>query len=427
MDLHLIICLVIFVLAIISFCMNKLTMGTTAMLATLAFVLTGCLDGSKAVSFFGNTSAILVMAMSIVSAGFSRTQFVDTLARRIGALAKGNITRICFGYVVLAAILSQLVSSPTTVFCVIAPLVGATVDGLGLSRSKIMFPVGVTCIATCGILPMGAGISQVAKINTFLEAAELDYVCELTDMTKVRFPLLIATVLYCSFIAPRFCPDKPETAIVAATEVKKKEPLPALQEKLALVIFFGCTIALVFAKQIGIPVYIIAMTAAMLMVLAGVLKPKEATAAIPLWLYFLIVGSMAISAALVDTGAGALLGGIIAEFGRSLNSEFLLYLLFFLAPFLVTQVMQNNATVPVFLPIVIEACVALGVNPVGPCIVVYAGILGSIMTPMATATVSQYMGEGGYTLGTTVKMSILPSIMFAVVTVVSAMVVFPLY
>ena len=427
MDFHVIICLVIFVLATVSFCLNKLTMGTTAMLATLAFVLTGCLDASKAVSFFGNTSAILVMAMAIVSAGFSRTQFVDKLAHGIGSLAKGNLTRICFGYVCLAALLSQFVSSPTTVFCIIAPLVGATVDGLDLSRSKIMFPVGITCIVTCGTLPMGAGISQVAKINTFLEAAGLDYVCELTDMTRVRLPLMIAVIIYCSFIAPHFCPAQPETAIVAATKVKKKEPLPPLQEKCSLIIFFACTVALIFAKQIGIPVYIIAMTAAMLMVLTGVLKPKEATAAIPLWLYFLIVGSMAISAALVDTGAGSLIGGVIADFGRSLNSEFLLYLLFFMAPFLVTQVMQNNATIPVFLPIVIEACTALNVSPIGPCIVVYAGVLGSIMTPMATATVSQYMGEGGYSLGTTVKMSIIPSIMFAVVTVVSAMIAFPLY
>ena len=70
------ICIIICVLTAISYILEKIPMGTTALLSMLAFVLTGCLDPATAASYFGNTNGIMMLAMLVVAAGFNRTQFV---------------------------------------------------------------------------------------------------------------------------------------------------------------------------------------------------------------------------------------------------------------------------------------------------------------------------------------------------------------
>ena len=116
--------------------------------------------------------------------------------------------------------------------------------------------------------------------------------------------------------------------------------------------------------------------------------------------------------ALSNTGAGDLIGNMVAKAAATMQNDFLIYLMFFLIPFLLTQVMQNRAVMLIFIPIAIQACKSMGANPVGVIICVQAACLTAFMTPMATPTVPYFMAAGGYDLKSVVKQSLLPALLF---------------
>ena len=163
------------------------------------------------------------------------------------------------------------------------------------------------------------------------------------------------------------------------------------------------------------------------MVVTGVLKPKEAVAAMPMWVYLLFVGSIGMANALNITGAGAAIGNLLASWAGGTRSSLLLYSLFFLVPYIATQFMFNRTTMMILYPIVIQVCLSLGANPIGPVNVVQAAAFSAFLTPMATGTVPYYMGLGGYDQKTILKMGIIPTILCFVVTVVWNSIVFPLF
>ena len=236
---HLTICLIICVLTMASYIWGKLPMGLTAMLSMVAFIVTGCLKASTAAAYFGNANGIMIVAMFIVAAGFNRTQFVHKAAASVNKIAKGSLTRVMLGYVLIAALLAQFIQSSVIVFGIMAPLMIASCDELGISPSKALFPMAIVSIATVSALPLGAGATQFAELNGYLQANEYTtYVVGLTDPMKARLPMLIGVIIYCIFFATKFAPDKP---VVAVKEVQTRQDnraaLPAFQERAGYIIF----------------------------------------------------------------------------------------------------------------------------------------------------------------------------------------------
>ena len=79
---------------------------------------------------------------------------------------------------------------------------------------------------------------------------------------------------------PKFSPDQPSVK-TAESEVKKeaaKAVLPAFSEASGIVIFFGTAVALMLQASVlkMLQVWQICLIGAVLMVICGVLKPKEA-------------------------------------------------------------------------------------------------------------------------------------------------------
>ena len=433
MNPQLIICLVISAITVAFYIYGKFPMAVVAMASVAAFLVTGCIDGASVLSYFGNNNGIMIMSMFVVAAGFNKTQFVRKVANGLNAFAKGSLTKIMLGYVLVAILLSQFIQSPVVVFGILAPLLTQTVESIGVKPSKVMFALGVASIATCSAFPLGSGATVAAELNGYLAANEYtQFVVQLTDPMRARLPLVIVCALYCILLAPRLAPAEPIVAIEAKddrraqAQVNKKQ-LPMFQEAAAFVIFFGTTVALIFQKAVGLDTWVICLIAGVLMVVTGVLSQDEAVAAMPTWMYLLFVGSLAMGGALTNTGAGQIIGDAVAAAADTMNNPFPIYLMFFLIPFLMTQVMQNRGVMLIFIPIAIQACKSMGANPVGVIICVQAACLTAFMTPMATAAVPYYMAAGGYDLKSVVKQSILPAILFCAVSVVWSAIAFPLY
>lgn len=428
MNTQLIICLIIFLLTIIGYCSGIYSLATVAITSMMALVLSGCLAVSDAIAYFSNANVIMIAGMCIVAAGFNRTSFCLSIAGSISKLAKGSLNKMMLGYVLIGVLLSQFIQSPVVVFGIIAPMLAASAESMNVKPSKVMFPVGIATIVTCCTVPIGAGATVAAELNAYLESyGYTEFVVGMMDPLKGRLPLMIITIVYCAFFAAKFAPDAP---IVEAIHVKasgNQEKLGKIQEYAGILIFFGDALALMFASRLGLANWEITVIGAVLMIIFGVLKPKEATASIPMSMLLLIVGALAMSGALGATGAGQLIGDVIAKLVTAVNgNSYIVGLIFFIVPFILTQVMQNRGAMMTFHPIAIATCASIGGNPVGLMIIVQAACLSSFMTPMATPAVPYIMDYGGYDQKSMFKQSWLFAVICCIVTVGWVMTIFPI-
>lgn len=423
------ICLVICVLTMASYIIGKVPMGLTALVSMCAFIITGCLDPQTALTYIGNANGVMIVAMFVVAAGFTRTQFVKKAASSVNKVAKGSLTMVMMGYILVAALLAQFIQSSVIVFGIMAPMMIATCEEMKISPSKTLFPLAIVCIATVSALPLGSGATQAAELNGYLEAnAYTDFVVSITDPMKARLPMLIAVMVYCIFFAPKFAPNAP---VVKTTEMAARNdnraPLTPFKERAGYIIFILTTVALIFQRQTGIETWVICVTGAVAMVAFGVLSEKEAIASINWPMAFLLVGSFAMGGALTQTGAGELVGSGLAAMANTLSNPYLIGFVFFIVPFLLTQIMMNRTVMIVFIPIAILACKAMGANPIGIMILVQSACLSSFATPMATPAIPMCMAAGGYDLKSLLKQSVFPGLILCIVSVLWIMTVFPLY
>lgn len=435
------ICLLICVLTIAGFIWGKWTMATVSLCSMILFIMTGCIEPNAALANFGNTNGIMLMSMFVVAAGFRRTQFVHTVSYSVNRLAQGSIRKIMAAYIIITIILAQFIQSPVVVFGIMSPMLAATCAEINISPSKVMYPLGIAAIATCSAFPLGSGATVFAELNAYLEAnGYTEYMVGLTDPMKCRLPLVLVCAVYCIFFAMKLAPEKPVVGIEASSEGRKdqeKEKLPPFQERSGYLIFIAVTVALIFQQQlnnilisvsaVGITTWQICFIGALLVVITGVLTPREATEAMPVWMYLLLVGSLTMGGALQATGAGNVIGDVLAGIVGKLGNPYLIGMVFFIVPFLLTQFMQNRTVMMVFIPIAILACKSMGANPVGVIILVQAACLTAFMTPMATPAVPQYMAAGGYDLKCVLKQSVIPCVLFCLINVFWTMTVIPMF
>ena len=113
---------------------------------------------------------------------------------------------------------------------------------------------------------------------------------------------------------------------------------------------------------------------------------------------FLFAGVLALSDAIQTTGAGDVVADWMIRLLGNTTNPYLIMLVFFLVPFILTQVMSNLATLTIFIPLVASACIRMGVDPRAAVIGVITASCVSIMTPMAAPCQIMIIEPGGYKL-----------------------------
>ena len=408
------------------------TNGVVALCAIMLTTFSGLVPAKTVLANFANQNVLLITGMFIVAAGFNRTQAVNKLSGMVYKIAGGNFTVIMAGYLLVTFLLSNLIPSPVAVFTIMSPLLSASCETAGVSPSKAIFSLGLVAVGTCGVLPLGNGATTFATQNGYLESyGYTDFQMQLLDPFKGRIVSAVVVLLYAIFVAPKFAPAQPTVPITATSShakgAKQQEPLDPIREFLGYFLFAMTTLGLVFSSKLGLANWQVAMTGATLEVVTGVLKPKEATNAVPFMIVLMLIAALSVGGAMVECGLGDLIGEKLAAALGGTHNSYVIGGAFFIIPFLLTQVMQNQSVSNIFIPIVILTCKALGANPVGPLVLLSAASLTAFLTPSATATVPLMMGAGGYDQNDLLKMGWLPSLIICIVSVFFTMTFIPAF
>jgi di/tricarboxylate transporter len=177
--------------------------------------------------------------------------------------------------------------------------------------------------------------------------------------------------------------------------VLEEKPLDNLRLDKAKTAIAIVALVIIIAGFDILPISVTSWAGVMAMVISGCLKPGEIYGAIRWDVIFLLAGLIPLGTAMENSGTTAWFASFLAEAGGHL-SGYALLLLFYLATALLTEILSNNATVVLMLPIAFQVAQSLGLNPLAFMFVVTFAASNSFMSPIGYQTNTMVYGPGGY-------------------------------
>jgi di/tricarboxylate transporter len=178
----------------------------------------------------------------------------------------------------------------------------------------------------------------------------------------------------------------------------------------------GIVGAVVGVAALGVlPIVVAALTGALLMILTGCLKPTEIYDAVQWDVIFLLAGVIPLGIALENTGGADLIADLVVQSSTLLPPLGVLALMY-LVTALLTNIISNNASVVLMIPVAVEAAQQLGVNTFSFILAVTFAASTAFMTPVGYQTNLFVYGPGGYRFSDYLKVGTPLQLIFAAVT-----------
>lgn len=396
--------LLILLATILAFVSGKIPFAVISSGIILALILTGVMTPAEAFGGFINTNVVMFVAMFVIGAGLTKTVLIDK-AQSLVVRYKDNQRVLIFLSCAAAAFLGAITSATATAAIMIPLLVGIA--------TQMTF--------------MGQGASNMAWNDVMMKAGAPNPL-HVWDFTVARIPMLATAILYMTFVGYKLMPDIPNGKFSdGASGQTGSEKISPAKQKLAMIIILATIALMLLENVIGIKMYLTACLGAVLLVLTGVLSEKEALASIHQPTIFLFAGVLALSDAIQKTGAGDVVADWMIKILGGTTNTYLIMAVFFLVPFVLTQVMSNLATLTIFIPLVTSACLKMGLDPRAAVVGVITASCISIMTPMAAPCQIMIIEPGGYKLKDYLKCGTPLAALLCMMSILVLPMMFPLY
>ena len=188
----------------------------------------------------------------------------------------------------------------------------------------------------------------------------------------------------------------------------------------------GIVIAVVGLAALDVlPIVVAALAGSLAMVVTGCLDPTEVYDAIQWDVVFLLAGVIPLGIALENTGGADLLASIVVDSGTVLPPIGVLALLYVVTA-LLTNIISNNASVVLMVPVAYEAALQLNVTPFSFILAVTFAASTAFMTPVGYQTNLFVYGPGGYRFTDYIRVGTPLQVVFTVVTTLGIAFFFPL-
>ena len=180
---------------------------------------------------------------------------------------------------------------------------------------------------------------------------------------------------------------------------RARTPTKSQNGKVALVL--SVITAVIGAASLGIaPIEVAAVTGCVVLLIAGVLKSKEAYASVEWNLIFLIFGMLGMGLALERTGAASWLAShLVGGVNGLASSEYralVALAAIYLTTSILTEILSNNAIAALMAPIALRVATEMGLDPRPFIVGVTFAASAAFSTPIGYQTNTYVYGVGGY-------------------------------
>lgn len=151
------------------------------------------------------------------------------------------------------------------------------------------------------------------------------------------------------------------------------------------------------------------------MLATGCLKPGELYASIRWDIIFLLAGLIPLGIAMDKSGTTEWLADRLIALGGDLSGYWVL-LFFYVITTLVTEILSNNASVVLLLPVAAQVAEKLDLNPFTFMFIVTFAASNSFMTPIGYQTNTMVYSAGGYKFMDFVRVGTPLNILLTIIT-----------
>ena len=395
-----IITLCVLAVAAFLFVTELIPLAVTAMAACTALGILGVLPSKQVYAGLSNSTVVLFGGMFVIGAAMFKTGLAETIGIAVVKKAGTNEIPLMAAIMTVTIVLSAVSSNTGTVACLMPVIIGIC-QAAKIAPSKELMPLAIAANVGGTITMIGTPPNVI--VTGALTAAGLP-TFGFFEFAYIGVPLSIIFVLYTLFIGRHFIPakssgDMDEDAVkAAAAEAGASddgEPKSKAKMWISGLILLGVVACMALGLK-NIPLHTAAVTGAILCVITGCLKEKEAYAGIDWVTIFLFAGMLSVATAMEKTGAGKLIADIVVNAMGDNPNPYVLCAVLFLISNVLTQFMSNTASAALLAPIGISIAQSIGCDP--KPVLMSLGIAASMAfaTPMATPPNTLVLGPAGF-------------------------------
>lgn len=202
MTLDLILTFIILAITIILFMSNRIRADLVAVMALLAFVLTGILSPAEALVGFSNSVVIMVAGLFIIGAGILRTGLAQMASNFVLRSAGDSEKRLFVILLVIVAFIGTFMSNTGTV-AIMLPVVVSIAISIKSSPSKFLIPLSYVA-SFSGLLTLIASPANLIVSETLAENGykKLSFF----DITPVGLVGVITGIIYLYLVRNKLLP-----------------------------------------------------------------------------------------------------------------------------------------------------------------------------------------------------------------------------
>ena len=413
------------------FVTELIPLAVTAMAACTALGILGVLPAKQVYAGLSNSTVVLFGGMFVIGAAMFKTGLAETIG--LAVVKKAGTKEVpLMGAIMLVTIILSSVSSNTGTVACLMPVVIGIANAANIPASKELMPLAVAANVGGTITMIGTPPNVI--VTGALSAAGLPSF-GFFEFALIGVPLSVIVLVYMLTIGRKTIPAKSagamdEEAVKAAKEEAGASDDNAPKSKTKMWISGLILIGVVVAMALNlktVPLQTAAVTGAILCVITGCLKEKEAYAGIDWVTIFLFAGMLSVATAMDKTGAGKLIADtVVGMMGEHPNAVVLCAVLYLISNIL-TQFMSNTAAAALLAPIGISIAQSIGADP--KPVLMAIGIAASMAyaTPMATPPNTLVLGPGGFSFNDYVKVGVPLCIITFIVSVIIIPIFWPFF
>ena len=422
-----VITLCVLAVAAFLFVTELIPLAVTAMAACTALGILGVLPSKQVYAGLSNSTVVLFGGMFVIGAAMFKTGLAEAIGIAVVKKAGTNQVPLMAAIMLVTIALSAVSSNTGTVACLMPVIIGIC-QAANISPSKELMPLAIAANVGGTITMIGTPPNVI--VTGALSAAGLP-TFGFIEFAYIGIPLSIIVFFFTLFIGRHLLPkndigEMDEEALKEAAEEAgaggDDEPKSATKMWISGLIMIGVVICMALDLK-TLPLQTAAVTGAILCVITGCLKEKEAYAGIDWVTIFLFAGMLSVATAMEKTGAGKLIAdAVVGSMGEHPNAVVLCAVLYLISNVL-TQFMSNTAAAALLAPIGISIAQSIGADPKPVLMAIGIAASMAFATPMATPPNTLVLGPGGFTFNDYVKVG-LP---LCIVTFIASVIIIPIF
>ena len=409
------------------FVTELIPLAVTAMAACTALGILGVLPAKQVYAGLSNSTVVLFGGMFVIGAAMFKTGLAEAIGLAVVRKAGTGEVKLMGAVMLVTIILSSVSSNTGTVACLMPVIIGIA-QAANIPASKELMPLAVAANVGGTITMIGTPPNVI--VTGALSAAGLPSF-GFFEFALIGVPLSVIVLAYMLTIGRKTIPVKSAGAMDAdAVEAAKKEAgagdddAPKSKTKMWIsgLILLGVVAAMALNLK-TVPLQTAAVTGAILCVITGCLKEKEAYAGIDWVTIFLFAGMLSVATAMDKTGAGKLIADTVVGMMGDHPNPIVLCAVLYLISNVLTQFMSNTASAALLAPIGISIAQSIGADP--KPVLMSIGIAASMAfaTPMATPPNTLVLGPGGFSFNDYVKVGV----PLCVITFIASVIIIPIF